>query len=110
PKVEDPALIDPAYFQDPEDMQTLIRGVELARRITGAPALQEWGARELFPGRWAANPKLLEGFIRANAMTTYHFAGTAALGTDERSVVDEQLRVRGVAGLRVADASVMPWV
>jgi choline dehydrogenase len=108
--VEDPAKIDPAYFQDPEDIQTLIRGVELARRITGAPALQDWGARELFPGRWAASPKLLEGFIRANAMTTYHFAGTAALGTDERSVVDEQLRVRGVSGLRVADASVMPWV
>ncbi len=106
PKVSDPALIDPAYFSEREDLDTLIKGVELARRITGAPALRDWGARELFPGRWAATPKLIETFIRANAMTTYHFAGTCAIG----SVVDEQLRVHGVEGLRVADASVMPAV
>ena len=88
----------------------MVEGVQLARRVTGAPALREWGARELFPGRWAATPKLIEGFIRANAMTTFHFAGTCSMGTDERSVVDERLRVRGVEGLRVADASVMPMV
>jgi choline dehydrogenase len=88
----------------------MIAGVQLARRITGAPALREWGARELFPGRWAATPKLLEGFVRANTMTTFHFAGTCSMGTDDRSVVDERLRVRGVEGLRVADASIMPAV
>jgi choline dehydrogenase len=109
-KVSDPARIDPAYFTDPEDLQTMIEGVKLARRITGAPALREWGARELFPGRWAATSRLIEGFIRANAMTTFHFAGTCSMGTDERSVVDERLRVRGIAGLRIADASVMPVV
>jgi choline dehydrogenase len=108
--VSEPAKIDPAYFRDPEDMQTMVQGVQLARRITGAPALRQWGARELFPGRWAATPKLIEGFIRANAMTTFHFAGTCSMGTDERSVVDPRLRVRGVAGLRIADASVMPAV
>lgn len=110
PRVSDPAKIDPAYFQHPEDIQTMIDGVELARRITGAPALREWGARELFPGRWASSKKVIEGFIRANAMTTFHFAGTCSMGTDDRSVVDERLRVRGVAGLRIADASVMPVV
>ena len=110
PRASDPALIDPTYFKDPEDLQTLVEGVKLARRVTDAPALQSWGARELFPGRWASSSKLLEGFIRANAMTTYHFAGTCSMGTDERSVVDEQLRVRGVEGLRIADASVMPAV
>jgi choline dehydrogenase len=109
-KVSDPAKVDPAYFSDPEDLQTMVEGVKLARRITGAPALREWGARELFPGRWAATPKLIEGFIRANAMTTFHFAGTCSMGTDERSVVDERLRVRGIEGLRIADASVMPVV
>jgi choline dehydrogenase len=106
PSIDDPALIDPAYFRDPEDLETLVRGVQLARRVTDAPGLREWGARELFPGRWASAPKLIEGFIRANAMTTYHFAGTCAIG----SVVDEQLRVQGLQGLRVADASVMPAV
>lgn len=110
PKIGDPARIDPAYFSDPEDLATMVEGVKLARKITGAPALREWGARELFPGRWATTPKLVEGFIRANAMTTFHFAGTCSMGTDDRSVVDERLRVRGVEGLRIADASVMPVV
>ncbi|HVH99151.1 MAG TPA: GMC family oxidoreductase [Enhygromyxa sp.] len=110
PKVGDPARIDPAYFSEPEDLATMVEGVKLARNITGAPALREWGARELFPGRWASSPKVIEGFVRANAMTTFHFAGTCSMGTDERSVVDERLRVRGVEGLRVADASVMPAV
>ncbi|MFO7561390.1 MAG: GMC family oxidoreductase N-terminal domain-containing protein [Enhygromyxa sp.] len=110
PKVSDPAKIDPAYFSDREDLEAMVEGVQLARRITGAPALREWGARELLPGRWAATPRLIEGFVRANAMTTFHFAGTCSMGTDDGAVVDERLRVRGVAGLRVADASVIPAV
>ncbi|WP_308726584.1 GMC oxidoreductase [Enhygromyxa salina] len=110
PRAEDPARIDPGYFSDSEDLETLVEGIRLARRITGAPALREWGAQELFPGRWMTSTKLLEGFVRANAMTTYHFAGTCELGADGRGVVDEQLRVRGVEGLRVADASVIPVV
>ncbi|KIG18427.1 Choline dehydrogenase [Enhygromyxa salina] len=110
PRASDQALIDPAYLSDPEDLATLVAGIELARRITGAQALRDWGARELFPGKWARSTKLLEGFVRANAMTTYHFAGTAAMGCEDRGVVDEQLRVRGVKGLRIADASVMPVV
>src|SRR5690606_22120946 len=110
PNVGDPAKIDPAYFADPEDLDTMTKGVQLARRLTGAPALREWGSRELFPGRWAATDRLIETFVRANAMTTFHFAGTCSMGTDDRSVVDERLRVRGVEGLRVADASVMPAV
>lgn len=110
PRAADPALIDPAYFSDPEDLATLVEGVRLARQVTGAPALRAWGARELFPGRALRSQTLLEGFVRANAMTTYHFAGTAAMGAEGRGVVDEQLRVRGVEGLRIADASVMPVV
>lgn len=110
PNVGDPARIDPAYFREREDLETMIEGVHLARRITSAPALREWGARELFPGRWAQLPRLVEAFVRGNAMTTFHFAGTCSMSTDDRSVVDERLRVRGVEGLRVADASVIPVV
>ncbi len=110
PRASDPARIDPAYFREREDLDTLVAGVELARKVTGSPALREWGATELFPGRWARSTKLLETFVRANAMTTFHFAGTCAMGTRDRSVVDETLKVRGVAGLRIADASVMPSV
>lgn len=110
PRAEDPARIDPAYFSHADDLQTMIDGLRLARRIAAAPALQQWGARELFPGGWMDAPKLLEGFVRANAMTTYHFAGSCSLGAGEAGVVDEQLRVRGIEGVRVADASVIPVV
>jgi choline dehydrogenase len=109
-KPDDPARIDPAYFDHPDDLAAMVDGVRLARRIAGAPALREWGARELFPGRAVSAAKLLEGFVRTNAMTTYHFAGTCRMGLDDRSVVDEQLRVRGVSRLRIADASVIPVV
>jgi choline dehydrogenase len=110
PQARDDARIDPAYFSDPEDLDSLVAGVQLARRITGAKPLRDWGAQELFPGRWASSTKLLETFVRANAMTTFHFAGTCSMATRETSVVDERLKVRGIAGLRVADASVIPAV
>ncbi|MCA9682293.1 MAG: hypothetical protein KC457_08870 [Myxococcales bacterium] len=110
PLPHDDPRIDPAYFSDPEDLETMVRGIERARQITGAPALRAWGAREIFPGRWATSAKVLAGVVRANAMTTYHFAGTCRMGEGDHGVVDEQLRLRGVAGLRVADASVMPVV
>jgi choline dehydrogenase len=109
-RAEHPARIDPAYFSHADDLDAMVEGVRLARRIAGAPALREWGASEMFPGGIVASQQLLEGFVRANAMTTYHFAGTCAMGLDARSVVDETLRVRGVEGLRIADASVMPVV
>lgn len=109
-RAEHDARIDPAYFSHRDDLETLVEGLRLARRIAGAPALREWGARELFPGGMITSSQLLEGFVRANAMTTYHFAGTCSMGGGPHSVVDERLLVRGVEGLRIADASVMPVV
>ncbi|MCB9663754.1 MAG: GMC family oxidoreductase [Alphaproteobacteria bacterium] len=106
--VRDDADIDPAYLSDPRDLETLRRGVHRARAIaTGAP-LQAWGNRELFPGPLGRSEAALDAWIASNLMTTYHFAGTCRMGDDEASVVDAQLRVRGVQGLRVADASVIP--
>lgn len=109
-RAQHPARIDPAYFSDREDLETMVEGLRLARRIAGAPALREWGARELFPGGMITSTSLLESFVRANAMTTYHFAGTCSMGSEQHGVVDEQLCVRGVDGLRIADASIMPIV
>lgn len=103
-----PAAIDPGYFADPEDMETMLRGVERARRIAGAEPLTRWGNTELFPGRLATTRPKLERWIRANVMTTYHYAGTCRMGDDAASVVDSRLRVRGVPNLRVADASAIP--
>jgi len=102
------ALVDPAYFADPEDLETLVRGVALARRIAGAPSAKRWGSFEVIPGRGTSSESDVASFIRKNVMTTYHFAGTCKMGDDALSVVDTRLRLRGVTGVRIADASVIP--
>jgi choline dehydrogenase len=106
----DAALIDPAYFAEREDLDTLVNGVRLARAIADAPALSRWGNRELIPGRRADGDAKIQRFVRKNVMTTYHYAGTCRMGSDPSSVVTPRLAVRGVRGLRVADASVIPVV
>ncbi len=115
-----PAEIDAAYFADPEDRETMRRAVRKALGVAAAAPLEEWGNKPLMaPGGTkrngrpiAAGPtdRQLDRYIDQNVMTTYHYAGTCKMGTDEAAVVDEALRVRGAAGLRVADASIIPVV
>jgi choline dehydrogenase-like flavoprotein len=100
--------VDPCYFAHPDDLRTMVRGVRLARRLSRAGELGRWGSRELRPGPLARSDVALARFVEQNALTTYHFAGTCRMGEGEASVVDPRLRVRGVRGLRVADASVVP--
>lgn len=102
------AQIDPRYFAHPEDMQTMIAGVRRARLIAEAGPLVSWGNKALLPGVDVQSDRAIQHFIEGNAMTTFHFAGTCRMGTDSMAVVDRELRVRGISGLRVADASVMP--
>jgi choline dehydrogenase len=109
PNPDAPALVDPAYFSAPEDMETLLAGVRRARRIAGGAPLAALGNLELSPGAWAKTDDAVVSFIQKNVMTTFHFAGTCRMGDDAASVVDTRLRFRGVRGLRVADASVMPF-
>lgn len=116
----EPARIDPAYFSDPADLDTLYRGVERARRIVASPALAGWGNRPILPnirpnigpGSGARTEAALRRFIRKQAMTTYHYGGTCRMGArpEDGAVVDAELRVHGVRGLRVADASIFPTV
>jgi len=103
-----PARLDPGYFNDPIDLETMVRGVELALQIGRAAPLAAWGNRELAPGKRSASRKEIARWIAENAMTTYHFAGSCRMGSDSRAVVDPFLRVRGIDGLRIADASVIP--
>jgi choline dehydrogenase len=102
------AKIDPAYYADPEDLATMVRGVRLARQMGGSAGLKEWGARELRPGRRTRSDAAIARYVRKNTITTYHFAGTCGLGPREEDAVDTQLRVRGVQGVRIADASAIP--
>jgi len=106
--------VDPRYFTDPDghDIAVMLAGIRLARRIAGQPPLQAWIRRELAPGPDAVTDGELIDYIGKTHNTVYHPAGTARMGAvdDRQAVLDPQLRVKGVTGLRVADASVMPFL
>jgi choline dehydrogenase-like flavoprotein len=100
-------VIDPRFLSDPRDLDALAQGARLARRILDAPALAQLGGREIYTHGAQSDAQLRETIAR-HADTIYHPVATCRMGGDARSVVDPQLRVRGVTGLRIADASVMP--
>jgi choline dehydrogenase-like flavoprotein len=106
--------IDYGYFTDPDgvDEATLIAGVRLARRIAAQPPMANWIGREVFPGADLTTDEELSAPLRATHQTVYHVSGTCRMGAadDPMAVVDSQLRVRGVAGLRIVDASVFPTI
>jgi choline dehydrogenase len=109
----DPAalpLVDPNYLGDPADLAVLVRGIEIAREIAAAAAFSGIAGRELAPGPATSGGDLLADYVRRSASTVWHPVGTCRMGADPASVVDPALRVRGVAALRVADASVMPAI
>ena len=91
-----------------EDVETLMRGVQLCRELLRAPALAALVSEEIAPGPAADDPGVLEHHCRQFAKTVFHPCGTARMGTDALAVTDPQLRVHGIARLRIADASVMP--
>ena len=107
-----PARIDPGYLTDPngEDLRVLLHGTRLARRLLASPALSRHVRDELVPGPAAETDEELAEAARARAQTLYHPVGTCRMGSDDDAVVDPELRVRGLEGLRVVDASVMPRI
>ncbi|HTW38380.1 MAG TPA: GMC family oxidoreductase N-terminal domain-containing protein [Steroidobacteraceae bacterium] len=105
-----PPRIDPNLLSAPEDLEPLLRGMRLARRIFAAPAFAPYGAQEIAPGREAQSDAQLAAYVRAEAYTVHHPVSTCRMGTDALAVVDPQLRVAGIEGLRVADASVFPSI
>ncbi len=107
-----PALIRPNYLQEQADVDALVHGVRLARLIGSSSAYDPLRGDEIEPGPAATSPEDLQRFVRRAADTIYHAAGTCRMGpaSEAQAVVDPELRVRGVQGLRVADASIMPEV
>ena len=102
--------IDPRYFTDPRDMEVLKRAVRMMREMMQQPAIKRYIAEELLPGERVQSDAELEVDIRQNGATAYHQCGTCAMGGHESSVLSADLKVRGVEGLRIADASVMPRI
>ncbi|WP_374369713.1 GMC family oxidoreductase [Tabrizicola sp.] len=105
-----PPRIEANYLSHPDDLPVLMNGLKIARRITQAPALARHIARETLPGPSVTTDAQLEADIRARAETIYHPVGTCRMGSDPASVADPLGRVRGVEGLRVVDASLMPQI
>ena len=102
--------IDPNFLADPDDLARLVRGFRQMRRILQQPALASFGGQELAASAIAQTDVQIEDFIRDQADTIYHPVGSCRMGSGTLDVVDAQLRVRGVDGLRVVDASIMPSI
>lgn len=99
--------IDPAFFSVPADLEGMVTGFKVARRLLRAPSLARWLERDLFTAG-VEDDEAIRQVLRRRCDTVYHPVGTCRMGGDAGSVVDPQLRVRGVEALRVIDASVMP--
>jgi choline dehydrogenase-like flavoprotein len=102
--------IDPNFLAEADDVRRLVRGFQAMREILAQPVLAGFGGRELPMSAGVRDEAAIEAFIRQHADTIYHPVGTCRMGRGALDVVDEQLRVRGVEGLRVVDASIMPRI
>ena len=101
-------IIRPNFLAEELDQQVLIAGMKIARRIVESPTMDKYRAHEMNPGSAVQTDAEWLNFARENGQTTYHPTGTCKMGQDPMSVVDDQLRVHGIIGLRVIDASIMP--
>ena len=116
PSTMTPPLIDPGFLTQPDDLAALVRGVQRLREVLAQPALAQLGGRELATSARARSDQDVADFIRGHADTIYHPVGSCRMGpqglggSDLGNVVDAQLRVHGLRGLRVVDASVMPRI
>lgn len=112
-KSNDPAAapaIRPNYLADPIDQRVLVDGMKIGRGIIGSRVLDKYRAYEMNPGDKVQTDAEWLQFARENGQTTYHVIGTCKMGQDPMAVVDDRLRVHGIQGLRVVDASIMPTV
>ncbi|WP_329360083.1 GMC family oxidoreductase [Streptomyces sp. NBC_01483] len=105
-----PPVIDPNYFSEEQDVRAVLSGITTARKIASSSALAEWGIEEVSPGLDAMDEQSIRNYTRRHFGSYCHPVGTCKMGEDEVSVVDSELRVHGLHGLRIADASVIPSI
>jgi choline dehydrogenase len=103
-------IVDPNFLGDPYDVKTSAEGVRISREVLSQSAMARFTRKEHFPGPEVRTTADLEAYARQYGRTSYHPVGTCRMGDDPASVVDPQLRVRGIEGLRICDSSIMPRV
>jgi choline dehydrogenase-like flavoprotein len=101
-------IIDPNFLGDPYDLRVAIEGIKISRDVLNQSAMARYIRKEHFPGREVVTQTDFETYARQYGRTSYHPVGTCRMGVDAEAVVDPELRVRGVSGLRICDSSVMP--
>jgi len=102
--------LDPNYLSAPGDVEKCLKALKLSRKVGHAAGLDDWRDAELLPGSHIQTDEQLVEFIQNNAFSAYHIAGSCKMGVDAQAVVDPELKVRGVSGLSVIDASIMPQI
>ncbi|MEG4234365.1 GMC family oxidoreductase N-terminal domain-containing protein [Microcoleus sp. Pol11C3] len=110
PDPKDTPMIQMNYLQSEADVQKLVVGIKLLRNLFGASALDEFRGKEIAPGADKQSDAALVAYVRETCSTVWHPVGTCKMGTDPMAVVDPELRVHGIEGLRVVDASIMPRI
>jgi choline dehydrogenase len=105
-----PPSIEPCLLTNEEDVAALVAGARLVRRIFATPPLEAAVVAEAAPGEAVESDADWDAYVRAQAVGIYHAAGTCKMGADTMAVVDDRLRLRGIDGLRIADASIMPTI
>ena len=108
PDPHDQPLINPRYLAEDTDRRAMVGGLRFLRRVFAAPALAKYVVAEKLPGPGAESDAELLDYARANGSTVYHASCSCMMGNHPMSVVDDRLRVHGLEGLRVIDASIMP--
>lgn len=106
----DPPLIEPNYFESEMELDALVNGVKIVRRILGQPAMEPFQGGEEVPGDDTQSDEAIRRFILEKFETVYHTAGSCRMGVDEMAVVDPELRVHGLENIRIIDSSIMPTI
>ncbi|MEM9341584.1 MAG: GMC family oxidoreductase N-terminal domain-containing protein [Pseudomonadota bacterium] len=110
PNMDDPLMLDPNLLETEYDVQTIVTNIKMMREIAQQPALAEITTREIYPGPEVQTDEELADYARNSLQSYHHQVGTCKMGRDEFAVVDHELKVHGIDGLRVIDASIMPIV
>jgi choline dehydrogenase len=105
---KDLPIIDPRFFSESDDLRVMREGIKISREIMAQKAFDDFRGEEYGPGRGVTSDADIDHYIREKTNSVYHPVGTCKMGNDEMAVVDSQLRIHGLEGVRVVDASVMP--